>query len=121
MKDLRSSLNHSVPPMNPDLENEEAKHNARIKRKSGRRTKGSRCFGRLGHPSLQTQLLEESEAMARYALTSGLVVPADAVEKLEEIAAQMRGKGSDSDSFDSRTNGNMAGLDNFREDFLSVK
>ncbi len=39
-------------------------------------------------------MLEESEAMARYALTSGLVVPADAVEKLEYIAVQVRGEGA---------------------------
>lgn len=49
--------------------------------------------------------------MARYALTSGLVVPADAVEKLESIAAQARREGPDSDSPDLTTDHSRAGDD----------
>ena len=47
--------------------------------------------------------------MTRYALTSGLVVPADAVEKLEYIAARIRREGQDSDSLDLKTDGSTAG------------
>ncbi len=59
--------------------------------------------------SIQTLLLEESEAMAKYALTSGLAVPAEVVEKLEHIAARMRMTGSVSDSLASETNGSTPG------------
>jgi len=51
--------------------------------------------------------------MTRYALTSGLVVPADAVEKLEYIAARIRREGQDSDSLDLKTDGSTAGDDTY--------
>ncbi|WP_133511946.1 hypothetical protein [Candidatus Thiosymbion oneisti] len=109
MKDPRQPRNHAASLLTPDLEDEKAKNHGRSEAKFGGRAKWLRRSGHPGHPSLQTQLLEESEAMARYALTSGLVVPADTVEKLEYVAAQVRRQGSGADSYDLRTNGSPAG------------